>query len=225
MKTIEIKFIAYIPKSLGKPLSSYFLNDPLFKPKMISNYQEFKRKLEDADKQSYTWLPEPGNMLSHYYFGTDEVNSSHTHNNHTVRLSVNMSLKIDKIGNYTLNDSHDIFRHPCGNSNQHSDASHRIEAYIRPKLQYYGQGKSGAFAKDLKYEGICGPILHQTSIEDPLKKNIYSTVSGTYFIQPGNRVRKDSTIIEASASAAYPFLEKVAQNIDFTIKAKIYLKG
>jgi hypothetical protein len=225
MSVINLQFIAYIPKSLGKSLLSYFKFDPKFNPKVMTNYDEFKRKLEGIDRRNYKWLPEPGNLISHYYFATDEADFHNSHNDHSVRLSVNMNIDIAKIGSFTRFDESDIFRHSCGNSNQHSDDSHRVEAYIRPTRAYYDYAQAGNYPTDIQYEGICGDRKSQTAVERPLKKSIRNTFSGKYFIQPGTRLREDSTIIEASASAEYPFLEYVAPKIDFKIAAKLYLNG
>jgi hypothetical protein len=227
MHTINIKFQAYIPKSLGKSLLSYFQSDPRFNPREMSNYNEFKGRLENADRQGYNWLPEPGSFATNYFFATDNANFHNSHSKHTVRLELNMNLEIAKIGRFTLFDQNDIFNHsPCGNSKQHSDKSHRIEAFIRNVPLYYGNSVTGVVPTGMKYEGVCSSDLQsQTSEEKPLKKSIRNTVSGSYFSQQGKSVKEDTTIIEASASAGYPFLKHVAQDIDFKIVAKLYLNG
>ncbi|EKT3967164.1 hypothetical protein NTJ12_002246 [Flavobacterium psychrophilum] len=227
MHTINIKFQAYIPKSLGKSLLSYFQSDSRFNPRDMLNYGEFKRNLENADRHGYKWLPEPGNFASNYFFGTDNVNFHNSHSKHDVRLSLNMNLEIARIGRFTLFDQNDIFYHSsCGNNNQHSDKSHRIEAFIRNKVPlYYGGSETGVVPTGMKYEGVCNGSQSLASKEKPLKKSIRNTVSGTYFSQQGKSVKEDTTIIEASASAGYPFLEHFAQDIDFKIVAKLYLNG
>jgi hypothetical protein len=227
MHTINIKFQAYIPKSLGKSLLSYFQSDSRFNPRDMLNYGEFKRNLENADRKGCKWLPEPGNFASNYFFATDNANFHNSHSEHHVRLELNMNLEIARIGRFTLFDHNDIFNHsPCGNSKQHSDESHRIEAFIRNKVPlYYGGSETGVVPIGMKYEGVCSGLQSLASEEKPLKKSIRNTVSGTYFSQQGKSVKEDTTIIETSASAGYPFLEHIAQNIDFKIVAKLYLNG
>lgn len=226
MYTINIKFQAYIPKSLGKSLLSYFQSDSRFNPRDMLNYDEFKRNLENADRHGYKWLPEPGNFASNYFFATDNTNFHNSESVHSVRLGLNMNLEIARIGRFTLFDQTDIFNHACGNSKQHSDESHRIEAFIRNVPLYYGGSKTGVVPTGMKYEGVCSrEIEGETSEETPLKKSIQNTVSGSYFSQQGKSVKEDTTIIGASASAGYPFLKRVAQNIDFKIVAKLYLNG
>jgi predicted RNA-binding protein Jag len=221
MFPINIKFQAYIPKSLGKSLLSYFQFDPRFNPKVMLNYYEFKQQLEQADRKGFKWLPEPGNFISNYFFATDNADFHNLHNEHTGRLSINMNFDVAKIGSFSIFDSNEIFKHYCGISKQHSDASHRIEAFIKNDKAHDFFGDS----KDIKYKGICSSIKYKTSEEKILNKSIQNTMTGSYFSQQGTKVKEDTSIIEASAAAGYPFIKFVAPDIDFKIQVKLYHNG
>ena len=224
MLPINIKFQAYIPKSLGKSLLSYFQFDPRFNPKVMLNYYEFKQQLEQADRKGFKWLPEPGNFISDYFFATDNADFHNLHNKHTGRLSINMNFDVAKIGCFSIFDSNEIFKHSCGISKQHSDASHRIEAFIRNDTDNNEQHNSGGLIHE-KYKGVCKHILTAFSEEKLLNKSIQNTMTGSYFSQQGTKVKEDTSIIEASAAAGYPFIKFVAPDIDFKIQVKLYHNG
>lgn len=59
------------------------------------------------------------------------------------------------------------------------------------------------------------------SYDNLFTKKIRNTNRGKYWTQRGARIKEDTTIIEASASAGYPFV-KLSPNIDFKITAKLY---
>ncbi len=229
MSNILINFTAYIPKSLGKPLLSYFKNNPVFKPELMPNYYEFKSKLEAIDREGYYWLPEPGNFVTSNYFATDKVDFHKLHTDeHTGRLSVALSIDSDKIGRYAVFETSSIFKHQqhndSNNSNQHSDESHKVQAYIKTNLrhdEFYARDSLSIV--DTKFEGICSPMFSKRSKERPLKTRLENKVSGLYFTMPGKSVNNDTTVLEVSASAGYPFLETFSPNIDFSLQVALYL--
>ena len=132
-----------------------------------------------------------------------------------------MNIRTAKIGKFTLLDLDDVFKHSSGNSGQYSDASHRVRAFIKPASVYSGETFSPS---NMKFEGICGNIETKKSYDNIFTKKIRNTISGKYWTQRGARVKEDTTIIEASASAGYPFV-KLSPNIDFKITAKLYRNG
>lgn len=229
MIPITIKFNAYIPKNLGKTLLSYFEKDSRFNPSKMTNYYQFKQKLQEIDSQGYAWLPEPGNFVSDYYFSTDKIDFHNKHNDHHNRLSLVMNLDGAKTGKYTLFDKSALFRHKCGaayKSGQHSDASHRVEVYIQKVPVYYGRAATGSIATSFEYRGVCEKVLVETSEEVPLETSIQNVVSGTHISRVGTKIPNNTSIIEASASAGYPFTPGFATpNIDFTIKVTMYRNG
>lgn len=231
MCSLRIRFKAYIPKSLGKSLISYFEQKPLFNPKILSNYHEFKSKLETIDSKGYSWLPEPGNFATGYYFSTDKIDFHNAHTaEHTSRLCLDLAFEGSKIGFYSMADKSKIINHPeHENSNkygQHSDESHRVEAYIKTVSNTVG-GMNKVFdsTEPARFEGVCNAMLSKRSKEAAPEFYIKNKVSGTYFTNPGTKVKEDSTVVKASASAGYPFLETVSQNIDFNITATLYLSN
>ncbi|MFL0119554.1 hypothetical protein [Tenacibaculum maritimum] len=96
MFPLSIKFQAFIPKSLGKPLLSYFENTNRFK--LLDNKEEFIRQLSSFDIEKHTWLPEPGSLSN--YYATDNVKMFHHHSEHSTRLAINAEIDLTKIGNY-----------------------------------------------------------------------------------------------------------------------------
>ena len=231
MLPIHINFNAFIPKSLGKTLLSYFENDARFNPKVMPNYAEFRQKLIKADSHGFKWLEEPAHFATDYYCSTDTVDfhDKECSNNHTKRLSIAMQFDIAKIGNYSFLDSASVFKHTHGkinDLNQHSDESHRVEAFIRTVPIYYGGSKTGSIPTRIQYEGICKDALSATSKEIPLKTSIKNTLSGVYFHRVGTRVPNDSIVFEVAASAGYPFTPGFATpNIDFNLKITLHLNG
>src|SRR4051812_14470503 len=103
---------AYIPKSYGKPLLSYFERNPFFNPKFLKNYNEFKSKLLSMDKLGGTWIAEPGtNMVFDTFFMTDNQDyHNKAHSKHTYRLNLQGEINVNKIGAYSMADKATIFR-------------------------------------------------------------------------------------------------------------------
>ncbi|MFV0305619.1 MAG: hypothetical protein ACK5IC_09095 [Moheibacter sp.] len=225
MIPINIKFQAYIPKSLGKPLISYFENDRRFNPNTLSNYSEFRRNLY-AQGGNKNWLPEPGNTISSCYYSTDDTDFHDHHSTHTIRLGFEANFKPEKIGNYSTFDKYSIFGHSTHidgskskSGHQHSDNSHRVEAYFK-KEQFYDDKPSGYDT----YTGICKPQFTKRSEEKSLKISIRNGISGTYFTFPNSRPQNETTIVDVSASAGYPFTpESITPNVDFELKIELYL--
>lgn len=224
MIPINIKFQAYIPKSLGKPLISYFENDWRFNPNNLSNYNAFRQSLQSIGSYK-NWLPEPGNTVSGCYYSTDDTDFHDHHSTHTVRLGVEASFKPEKIGNYSMFDKYSIFGHTTHNKQQtggtqHSDNSHRVEAYFKKEQIYDYRPLSHE-----TYIGVCKPQLTKRSEEKPLKISIRNDTSGTYYTFPnGNPPKNETTIVDVSASAGYPFTpESVTPNINFQLKIELYL--
>jgi len=227
MKPIDITLQAYIPKNLGKPLRSYFDKNILFDRRLLSNYDSFKQDLENYDKTGFTWLPEPGNFASDCFFATDNQDfHDKKHGGHTGRLSINMRIEPEKIGKYSLYDKLDIFTHSkhsksAGNGSQHSDESHRVQAYI--KRIAFNMDSPRPSAQDI-YMGIVKKYPSIRSEEFALENiSIHNTYSGYYFSQKNNKPDYDTSVIKASSSAPYPYLSLVAPNIDMNITVKAYL--
>ncbi|MEM0940819.1 MAG: hypothetical protein AAGI25_13650 [Bacteroidota bacterium] len=167
MLPISIKFQAFIPKSLGKPLLSYFQNHKHFNA--LKNEDEFVRNIRNIDAKGHTWLPEPGNYFSHKYFATDNVEMFHHHSEHSTRLSIHAEIDIIKIGNYGCGS--EIFKHKYhkdwgGLSSQHSGLSHQVKAYIKKVPKMIDTGT--AFIETTHhYVGIYSDtIRHKRSDED-----------------------------------------------------------
>ena len=95
MLPISVKFQAYIPKSLGKPLLYYLKQNPRFT--YLSNREDFVRKLNAKDRKGCTWLPEPGGTLTNYYFATDDVDIHDHPRDHTTRLGLHAVIRPEKI--------------------------------------------------------------------------------------------------------------------------------
>ena len=109
MLPVSLIFQAYTPKSLGKPLLSYFRGNSLFHPKRRSNHTKFKQKLEEKDKKGYTWLPELGGFITNNYFATDNSDLHQHHDKYSARLQVNLNIDFEKIGSFKPLDR--IFTH------------------------------------------------------------------------------------------------------------------
>lgn len=223
MIPITIKFQAFIPKSLGKSLLSYFQNHSHFNT--LKNKDEFTRKIRNIDAKGYTWLPEPGNSFSHKYFATDDVEMFNHHSKHSTRLAIEITIDPKKIGNYHFPSEilkHDYHKNYGGTSSQHSGESHQIEAHIKKVPEMLDTGT--AFVEmGNHYIGICSDtIKHKRSDEKPLDIKIKNSLSGTYFHQAGTGVDNDTTNIKVSASAGYPFAEPASPNIDFELEIELY---
>ena len=216
MFPITIKFQAFIPRSLGKPLRYYFQNHPQFNA--LVNKEAFVRKIENIGKKDFTWLPEPGNGLTQCYFATDNVEMSHHPSKHSTRLAIHLEIDPCKIGNMSSMDR--IFKHKHGSDEvainlQHSGLSHRVKAYIKkvPKLI----DTSGTLIKTVHhYVGICNDIDIGRAKENPL--DIKITNSKTSFRQ----MYDDTTTIKIAASAGYPFIKIISPNIDFKLEIQLY---
>ena len=220
MNPISIKFQAYIPKSLGKSLLSYFQNSEHFNS--LTNKEEFIRKIRNIDAKGFTWLPEPGNSFSHKYFATDKVEMYHHHSEHSTRLAIQMEINPAKIGNMTRMDGiikHDKHKFKYGGLNsQHSGLSHQVCAYIKKVPELVDTG-SVFIETGHHYVGVCSDtISHDRSDELPLNIDIQNSLSGMYFHESGTVLKNDTTTIKVSASAGYPYAEPWSPNIDFELE-------
>ncbi|MET4080468.1 hypothetical protein ABIB40_000408 [Pedobacter sp. UYP30] len=216
MLPISIKFQAYIPNSLGKPLLSYFQRyDTL---SLLSNKEEFVRKLQAKDRKGFTWLPEPGGNLTSCFFATDNVDMHNHSSEHTTRLGLQAEINPKKIGSYNLSDnffSHKLHKNWGGINGQHSDESQRVRAYIK-RIPFYDDMPRPS-SKDI-YVGICDSNIRQKrSFEAPLKASVTNSKRNS-----NSAGAKDTTTIKVSGSANYPFLSLIAPNIDFELEIKLY---
>lgn len=217
MLPISIKFQAYIPKSLGKPLLDYFKRDSRFS--LLSNREEFVRKLRAKDWKGFTWLPEPGGVMTNYYFATDNTDIHDHHSEHTTRLGLHLEIKPEKIGNYSLIDEMLMHRHHenwGGINSQHSGESHRVKAYIK-RIPFYDDMPK-ASNKDI-YIGVCDESIRTLrSKEKPLDVSFFNSKENSF--SQGNN---DITTIRLSGSAGYPFTPEFATpNIDFELRIKLH---
>ncbi len=215
MLTIPIKFLAFIPRSLGKSLLSYFEGTSSFR--LLKNKEEFTRKLRRLDSNGYTWLPEPLGFLTNHYFSTDNVDMYHPQGNHTARLAIELELDLKKIGNYHFGS--EVFKHNKhgfkygGIGSQHSGTSHQVKAYIK-RIPFYTD-MPRASQKDV-YVGVCGDLNTDRSDEVPLKTTVSN--SKKHFYTEGSH---DTTAINVKASAGYPF-DPLAPHIDFKLEIEVH---
>ncbi|MCF6347395.1 MAG: hypothetical protein L3J20_03745 [Flavobacteriaceae bacterium] len=226
MLPIRITFQAYIPKSLGKPLLSYFQNHPNFNSKDMINFDEFKRDLQSKDVLGgSTWIPEPliGSVRD-TFFATDNIDFHDDHSQHGKRLSIEASIDLTKIGKFGVFDT--IFshkNHDDGSANklyhQHSDESHQVQAYIQKVPSHVDTGTT-FIETDIVYRGVFDEKFKRTE-EVPLKTSIDNKLTGTFFHTMGTRVENNTTVIKVSASAGYPFAEPFSPNIDFELEIKL----
>ncbi|AWL78001.1 hypothetical protein [Capnocytophaga canimorsus] len=106
----NIKFQAYIPKSLGKPLYDYFKDDSELNN--LINKEEFISELKNCDVNGFHWIPEPGNFLTDYYCSTDDIDYPPIRPfGHSIRLGFELEIDINKIGQYYPTYSSDILKH------------------------------------------------------------------------------------------------------------------
>ncbi|MFM2375944.1 MAG: hypothetical protein RLZZ165_1041, partial [Bacteroidota bacterium] len=184
----------------------------------------FRRNLENAAREGCNWLPDPFHFANDCYFGTDDVDFHHQERTHTARLEVTMNLEIARIGRMSAYDRNDIFCHsPCGTSDQHSDLSHRIRALIQAVPKFSGGMDVKFDPNGKKYVGICDKVAESKAAKEvPLDIDIRNTLSGTYFSQQGRNLVPDTTILEVSASAAYPFLPVDMPKINFNLRVKLH---
>lgn len=208
MLPISVKFHAFIPNSLGKPLLSYFKHLNQFK--RLSNKQAFVSKINQLDRKGYTWLPEPYSTIN--YFATDDINMFHRYADHTVRLAIHVEIDSRKIGDYHFKE--EIFKHHGhkrwgGLAHQHCGESHRAKVYIK-RIPFY-EDMPRESDKDV-YVGVCEDYTKRAD-EDPLTTSIKN--SKKYPYSGGGH---DTTTIKVSASAGYPFtFEYTTPNIDFSL--------
>ena len=209
MHNIKIVFQAYIPKNLGKSLLSYF---PNYKLNLLQNKSEFIGKIKEFDRGYQTWLPEPGSSVSSNFFATDDANyHGSNHRSHTSRLRIEMNIDIGKVGNYKLPS--EIFRHRyhknwLGNEFQHSSLSQRVKAYIK-RIPFYTDFPGRPSPKDI-YFGVCHKEMNLRAQELPIKAYVNSHTNNSI-----------TTIDVDKVSANYPYLKRLAPNIDFKLKTKI----
>lgn len=205
-------FQAYIPKSCGKPLLSFFQNDRRFRPDILTNYNEFKSKLEYQDSLGGGWIAEPGvGPILSSFFMTDECGFHNAHQPHAYRLRLGGNVDIRQVGNYTNAHRSKIFENNC---KQSSSPSHRCVAFITDN--HYEK------FDPYVYMGIVRKSDEKTSTEEPLDINIHSKALNPSFVPRGSIKlnTNDTTVIEASASAGYPFIMG-SPNIDISLKMTI----
>ncbi len=218
MLPISIQFQAYIPKSLGKPLLSYFEQD--HRLNLLRNKEEFIRSLKEKDQEGFTWFPEPLGSVINYYSATDNVDIHNRHSNkHTARLALHIEIEPEKIGKY--DSANNIFVHPKhgnkwgGTNSQHSGESHRVQAYIK-RMPFY-EDMPRASNRDI-YVGICDDVIDtKRADEDPWDVSIANSKKN-----PFSGGENDVTTIKISGSAGYPFLKRIAPNIDFELEIELY---
>lgn len=225
MFPLKITFQAYIPKSLGKPLLSYFQNHPNFNSKDMVNYDEFKRNLQSKDVLGGgTWIPEPliGSVRD-TFFATDNVDFHDNHSEHGKRLSIEASIDLAKIGRFGVFDT--IFQHEThgdGTKNkfyhQHSDESHQVQASIQKIPSFVDTGTT-FIETEVVYKGVFKEEPRRSK-EDPLTTSIDNKLTGAFFHQAGTRVENNTTIIKVSAYAGYPFIYR-STHIDFEIEIEL----
>ncbi|GIM57791.1 hypothetical protein CAPN006_21830 [Capnocytophaga canimorsus] len=216
MAQINIKFQAYIPKSLGKPLLDYFKDDPKYK--LLSNRIDFEQKLRELDSHGFHWFPEPGNFVSDYYCSTDNVDFHSIENTeHSVRLGFSTVFDLSRVGYFSLVDR--IFRHTIGcngtEGHQHSAFSHRARAYIYEKKLFLLPGVPHSTGQ---HEGVL-------EVSQPLKSDEKRLI---WSVKNKQDLFYNNSIFKIQASAGYPFISSwITPNIDFSIEIRIvsYHKG
>lgn len=215
MIPISIKFQAYIPKNLGKPLLSYFEKDKRLN--YLTNKNAFLKKLRDVDKESKGryWIPEPYSYS--YYFSTDDTYIHNHHTEHTMRLGFHLNIDPNKIGKYRPSDSflihksHNINGEAKYNNQQHSGLSHRVEVYIQKKIYPDDMAK----LSHRVYTGVCNLLEPKRSPE----KDLTITPPKNYFSKIGNF---PATYFKISASGGYPYTPPgLTPKIDFKVEVRI----
>ena len=205
---------------------SYFQNTKNFNK--LSNKEEFIRKLRNVDSRSCTWLPEPGNgFTNYYYYTTDNVEMFHHHSEHSIRLGTHLRIDSIKIGEI-ISNSDQIIQHYHNGKNddkpqygygginsQHSGLSHQVEAYIK-RVPKPIDTNTGLAQQGYDYIGICNKVNFDRSDEKPLEIDIENKTKGFNFMKP-----HDTTVITVSASAGYPFAEPWSPNIDFKLAIEL----
>lgn len=199
--SVNIKFMAFIPKSIGKPIRSYF-------PK-TSHLKDEKVFIQKLVSTPHNWLPEPGPNFN--YFSTDnrEFGGNGTH-----RILSEANIDLDFTGKHDVSKKN-FFNHKC-------DDSHQIEARI---LEYAPSvSASSAFATAELPCGYLSTIKKMQGSTSQSVDRVENTLSGTYITTPGSIVR-DTTVIMTSASAGYPFAEPVSPNIDYELRISMHDMG
>ncbi len=203
MLPINLKFQAFIPNSLGKPLKSYFEHHPY--ARRLENREEFFMKLAQKDRHGYTWLPEP---IGNNFFATDDTDFHLHHREHTMRLGFEICIEPEKIGQYWNGGKNRVFVHTGHNGadplNQHSGLSHRVTARI------YRTSEDTCIGK-------VSERIHRSE-EIKLDSNIDSSME---WAAPNYGNAK--TTITVGASAGYPFLEPFAPNIEFEMTIEFFV--
>ena len=214
--SFNIGFRAFIPKSIGKPLLSYFQNHPYF-PKLENRY-EFEAMLRKFDRYGYHWIPEPGTSALGFFTTTDNVDLHDHGQQHSRRLGVELAIHPHKVGRYTKTDSIFIHRaHRDGSATNstliHAGMSHRVLAKIMPV-----DGREG-----VEFHGrIDKEIRSLRSKEHKLSYTVENGVHNTYFSKPGAKIANDGTKISFAGSAGYPFMpDVIAPNIDFEVNVRL----
>lgn len=205
MKT-KIRFQAYIPKSLGKPLYDYFKND--HRLKNLKNKEDFIRQLKSCDSEGYHWIPEPYQAIKTLFCSTDTVDYTHNeHCAHSIRLGFQIEIDINKISRNYPNTPSDILKHDTyctmgKHLHQHSGFSHKVEAYIKDNMGYVKKHTP------------------RRSEEKPLICTFKR--SHPYFGKEKDRYRKIDIIVKASAN--YPY-RSGSPDIDFEMVFTIERKS
>ena len=224
MLSINIKFQAYIPKSLGTSMLDHFKNHPNFNRNDMINYDVFKRNLESCSAAN-NWMKEPGNFITDYFTATDDVDFHSKHNSHTKRMNFEAQIDLLGIGKFTIFDMAKTFKHQYhkdvawkGNNQQHCDYSQRVEASIIKTPEYLGN-----VPIKMKYTGVFNRNKSKRSDEKELVTDFSNSLSGTYFHNPNKMPENETTTISVSASAHYPYIKFIAPDIDFEVIIKLYL--
>lgn len=185
----------------------------------MTNYNDFKRKIIAKDNAGHTWIPEPAiGSIFHTFFATDNIDSHSEYDEHSKRLRIETNIDLTKIGKFEMFDS--IFTHmkhekkKVTNNHQHSDKSHQVKAYIQ-RLPLEDTAE-----KDAIYTGFFTE-KSERSEEAPLKTSMRNELTGTFFHQKGTKIENNTTVINVSASAGYPFLKHLAQHIDFELEIEL----
>lgn len=230
MDAVNITFQAYIPYNLGKPLISYFEGDPRFSPDLMVNYTEFKSNLMTANMYGCNWIPEPvtGTLLKRFFATDDAAFHNKNHKTHTARLKLEGNIDLTKVGRFTQFDAKSIFfdkhnpKRPV--YTQHSDLSRCITAGIG----YEQLVHAGNFvAHGNKWKGFFKASLPERSTELATDIKLKNDITGPYFAAAGTPASAlcDTTIIDVSGSAGYPYLEPLSPNIDLSLKIKLIKRG
>ncbi|WP_025739953.1 hypothetical protein [Aquimarina pacifica] len=233
MKPIDIKFQCYIPKGIGKPLLTYFENNPLFRPERMTNYAWFKNKLEEYSGKGYLWFPEPdiGEPLGRYASTDDSYFHDSDHTEHTIRIGVHATIHPASIGSLEKTSPNALFNHPLHHykdqswekkAQQHSNMTKLVIAKIRPIVGPRSP-LSGIPLKPVnKYEGIF-EFSQKRGVEPSLKPKIKDYQAITTISAPGTRIPNDASIINVKGAGGYPFLEPFAPDIDFDVTIQVKL--